>query len=210
MIKVQIVARSGASLAQRPASDGVGQLVAIGATIRGLRRKQGLSLRDLAELTGFSISFLSLVERGQSSISLTSLHTVGKALAVEMSAFFPAPSDEPEAPAVPHVTRLSGDGRLSTDSAHTYKLLGGRGFKSTLEPVHVTIAPCDDTRDAYAHEGEEFAYVLSGRLVFVVDGVEYRLGAGDSIHYQSTIPHTVRNETNEPAEALWVLTTRLF
>jgi transcriptional regulator with XRE-family HTH domain len=210
MIKVQIVARSGASLAQRPASDGVGQLAAIGATIRGLRRKQGLSLRDLAELTGFSISFLSLVERGQSSISLTSLHTVGKALAVEMSAFFPAPSDEPEAPAVPHVTRLSGDGRLSTDSAHTYKLLGGRGFKSTLEPVHVTIAPCDDTRDAYAHEGEEFAYVLSGGLVFVVDGVEYRLGAGDSIHYQSTIPHTVRNETNEPAEALWVLTTRLF
>jgi transcriptional regulator with XRE-family HTH domain len=204
------VARSGASLAQRPASDGVGQLAAIGATIRGLRRKQGLSLRDLAELTGFSISFLSLVERGQSSISLTSLHTVGKALAVEMSAFFPAPSDEPEPPAVPHVTRLSGDGRLSTDSAHTYKLLGGRGFKSTLEPVHVTIAPCDDTRDAYAHEGEEFAYVLSGGLVFVVDGVEYRLGAGDSIHYQSTIPHTVRNETNEPAEALWVLTTRLF
>jgi len=197
-------------LAQRPASDGVGQLAAIGATIRGLRRKQGLSLRDLAALTGFSISFLSLVERGQSSISLTSLHTVGKALGVEMSAFFPARSEEPEPPAVPHVTRPSGDGRLSTDSAHTYKLLGGRGFKSTLEPVHVTIAPCDDTRDAYAHEGEEFAYVLSGRLVFVVDGVEYRLGAGDSIHYQSTIPHTVRNETNEPAEALWVLTTRLF
>jgi quercetin dioxygenase-like cupin family protein len=168
-----------------------------------------LSLRDLARLTGFSIGFLSLVERGQSSISLTSLHTVGKALGVEMNAFFPAPRDESE-PAVPHVTRLSGDGRLSPDSRHTYKLLGGRGFKSTLEPVHVTIAPGDDTRDAYAHEGEEFAYVLSGELVFVVDGAEYRLAAGDSIHYQSTIPHSVRNETTEPAEALWVLTTRLF
>jgi transcriptional regulator with XRE-family HTH domain len=204
------VARSGASYAQRPAPDGAGQLAAIGATIRNLRRKQGLSLRDLARLTGFSIGFLSLVERGQSSISLTSLHTVGKALGVDMSAFFPAPRDEPEPPAVPHVTRPSGAGRLSTDSAHTYKLLGGRGFNSTLEPVHVTIAPCNDTRDAYAHEGEEFAYVLSGRLVFIVDGVEYRLRAGDSIHYQSTIPHTFRNETNEPAEALWVLTTRLF
>jgi transcriptional regulator with XRE-family HTH domain len=204
------VAPRGASLAQRPAPDGVGQLAAIGATIRGLRRTQELSLRDLARLTGFSIGFLSLVERGQSSISLTSLHTVGKALGVDMSAFFSAPRDEPEPPAVPHVTRLSGDGRLSTDSAHTYKLLGGRGFNSTLEPVHVTIAPCDDTRDAYAHEGEEFAYVLSGRLVFIVDCVEYRLEAGDSIHYQSTIPHTFRNETDEPAEALWVLTTRLF
>jgi transcriptional regulator with XRE-family HTH domain len=197
-------------MALRSAPDGVGQVAAIGATIRGLRRKQGLSLRDLAQLTGFSIGFLSLVERGQSSISLTSLHTVGKALGVEMSAFFPAPREKPEPPALPHVTRLSGDGRLSTDSAHTYKLLGARGFKSTLEPVHVTIAPCDDSRDAYAHEGEEFVYVLSGRLVLIVDGVEYRLGAGESIHYQSTIPHTVRNETSEPAEALWVLTTRLF
>jgi transcriptional regulator with XRE-family HTH domain len=197
-------------MALRSAPESVGHVAAIGATIRGLRRKQGLSLRDLAQLTGFSIGFLSLVERGQSSISLTSLHTVGKALGVEMSAFFPAPREKPEPPALPHVTRLSGDGRLSTDSAHTYKLLGARGFNSTLEPVHVTIAPCDDSRDAYAHEGEEFVYVLSGRLVLIVDGVEYRLGAGESIHYQSTIPHTVRNETSEPAEALWVLTTRLF
>jgi transcriptional regulator with XRE-family HTH domain/mannose-6-phosphate isomerase-like protein (cupin superfamily) len=199
-----------ASVAHAPAADGAGQLAAIGATIRGLRRTQGLSLRELARLTGFSIGFLSLVERGQSSISLTSLHTVGKALGVEMSAFFPARREEPEAPAVPHVTRLSGDGRLSTDSAHAYKLLGGRGFNRTLEPVHVTVAPFDDTRDAYAHEGEEFAFVLSGRIVFIVDGVEYRLEAGESIHFQSTIPHTFFNETDEPAEALWVLTTRLF
>jgi transcriptional regulator with XRE-family HTH domain len=210
MIKSTVVASSEANVAQRSAQDGAGQLAAIGGTIRGLRREHGLSLRDLSRLTGFSIGFLSLVERGQSSISLTSLHTVARALGVDMSAFFPAPRGEPEPPAVPHVTRLSGGGQLSTDSAHTYKLLGGRGFNSTLEPVHVTIAPCDDTRDAYAHEGEEFAYVLSGQLVFIVDGVEYRLGAGDSIHYQSTIPHTVRNETSEPAEALWVLTARLF
>ncbi len=187
-----------------------GQLAAIGATMRAIRRRQGLSLRDLSRLTGFSIGFLSLVERGQSSISLTSLHTVAKALEADMSTFFPAPREEPEPPAVPHVTRWSRDGRLHTDAAHTYKLLGGRGFNRSLEPVHVTIAPCDDTRDAYAHDGEEFVYVLSGELVFIVDGVEYRLGPGDSIHYQSTIAHTVRNDASEPAEALWVLTTRLF
>ena len=54
--------------------------------MRGLRREKGLSLRDLGRATGFSISFLSLVERGRSSLSLASLHAI--ALGVEMSAFF--------------------------------------------------------------------------------------------------------------------------
>ncbi len=64
--------------------------------------------------------------------------------------------------------------------------------------------------DDYAHEGEEFAHVLSGALVFAVDGMEHRLETGDSIHYQSTVPHLIRNEDTRPAEVLWVLTPRLF
>lgn len=187
-----------------------GQLAAIGGTIRTLRRRRRLSLRDLSRLTGFSISFLSLVERGQSSISLTSLSTVAKALGTDMSTFFPAPRDQPEPPAVPHVLRASGDGRLTTDTAHTYRPLGGRGFNRTLEPVLATLAPCDDTNDANAHEGEEFAYVLSGELVFVVDGVEYRLRAGDSIHFQASVRHAVRNDASAPADVLFVLSSRLF
>jgi quercetin dioxygenase-like cupin family protein len=77
----------------------------------------------------------------------------------------------------------------------------------------VTIDPGEeaDPRDDHAHDGEEFAYVLSGALVFRVDGVEHRLEAGDGIHYQSTVPHLVRNESRaRPAEVLWVLTPRLF
>src|SRR5262249_9638314 len=70
------------------------RLVEIGSTIRRLRRERGLSLRDLGRSTGFSISFLSLVERGRSSISLTSLHTLAVALGVEMSEFFPKPQPE--------------------------------------------------------------------------------------------------------------------
>jgi quercetin dioxygenase-like cupin family protein len=46
--------------------------------------------------------------------------------------------------------------------------------------------------------------------VFSVDGVEHLLETGDSIHYQSTVPHLVRNDGAQPAEVLWVLTPRLF
>ena len=163
--------------------------MAIGGTIRRLRRERGLSLRDLGRATGFSISFLSLVERGRSSISLTSLHTVAIALEVEMSVFFPSPDAQPEPANAAHVSRRSGDARLQIHGAHTYRLLGATGFDRALEPLLVTIAAGEeaDSRDDYAHEGEEFAYVLSGELVFTVDGAEHRLEAGDCIHYQSTV-----------------------
>jgi uncharacterized cupin superfamily protein len=64
--------------------------------------------------------------------------------------------------------------------------------------------------EPYAHEAEEFVYVLAGELLFVIDGVDHRLGPGDSIHFQSTIPHSIHNDAGEPVEAVWVLTPRLF
>jgi transcriptional regulator with XRE-family HTH domain len=186
------------------------RLVEIGSTIRRLRRERGLSLRDLGRSTGFSISFLSQVERGRSSISLTSLHTLAISLGVEMSEFFPERLVEPAALA--RVNRRTGDSRLPIRGAHTYRLLGAAGFDRSLEPLLVTIAPDEeaDPRDDYAHDGEEFAYVLSGELVFTVDGVEHTLEAGDCIHWKSTVPHLVRNGGAVSAEVVWVLTPRLF
>jgi transcriptional regulator with XRE-family HTH domain len=196
----------------QPQEDNGGRLAELGATVRRLRRDRGMSLRDLGRATGFSIGFLSLVERGRSSISLTSLHTVAVALGVDMSAFFPAPTVQPEPPTAAHVNRRAGDTRLSIGSAHTYRLLGAPGFERALEPLLVTIEPgaTGDPRDVYAHEGEEFAYLLSGELVFDVNGVEHRLGAGDSIHFVSSGPHSVHNQGAQPAEVLWMLTPRLF
>ena len=64
--------------------------------------------------------------------------------------------------------------------------------------------------EQYSHEGEEFAYVLSGELVYIVDGIEYHLGPGDSIHLRSSVPHAMRNTKDEPVQAIWVLTPRLM
>lgn len=52
--------------------------------------------------------------------------------------------------------------------------------------------------------------MLSGELVFTVDGVEHTLEQGDCIHWNSTVPHLVRNDGRVPAEVVWVLTPRLF
>jgi quercetin dioxygenase-like cupin family protein/lambda repressor-like predicted transcriptional regulator len=182
----------------------------IGATIRALRHERGLSLRDLSRLTGFSISFLSLVERDRSSLALTSLHKIATALGTSVASFFPDVGRGRGA-AVPHVARASGGAsQLSTGSQRTYRILSGRGFSRVLEPLLVTVEPSDTIEEAYAHAGEEFAYILSGELLFVIDGIEHRLGPGDSIHFESTVPHSIHNDTDAPVEAVWVLTPRLF
>jgi transcriptional regulator with XRE-family HTH domain len=182
----------------------------VGATIRALRQERGLSLRDLSRLTGFSISFLSLVERGRSSLALTSLHKVATALGTSVGSFFPVVGPARESTA-PHVSRAAGGAsQLSTGSQRTYRILSGRGFSRVLEPLLVTVEPSETIEEAYTHAGEEFAYLLSGELLFVIDGIEHRLGPGDSIHFDSTVPHSIHNETDATVEAVWVLTPRLF
>lgn len=194
---------------------------AIGSAIRSRRQELGLSLRELSRLCGLSIGFLSLVERGRSSLALTSLSNIAKALGIELSSFFPAvevglaptltvPAPSKEGP-YPYVHRANDRSQLALiSSQRTYTMLSPRGPGLILEPIFVTIQPGDLLEEPYGHEGEEFAYVLSGELVFIVEDVEYRLGPGDSIHLRSHLSHAMRNDTERPVEAIWVLTPRLM
>jgi transcriptional regulator with XRE-family HTH domain len=192
----------------------------IGATIRAKRRERGMSLRELSRRTGLSIGFLSLVERGLSSLALTSLSNVAKALDLQLANFFPSEEEEetnevekttPKSGQLPYVHRASDGEQLAIiSSLRTYKMLSPRAPGLVLEPIFVTMQPGDIMDEPYSHEGEEFAYVLSGELVFLIDNTEYRLGPGDSIHFRSTVSHLIRNDTDEPVQAIWVLTPRLM
>lgn len=195
------------------------RLRTIGAAIRSRRQELNMSLRELSKQSGLSIGFLSLVERGRSSPALTSLSNVAKALGVELSSFFPAEEEEQNeaeetkqrVSPLPYVNRANDAAKLSIIlSQRIYKMLSPRIPGLVLEPIFVTVQPGDTMDEPYSHEGEEFAYVLSGELVFIVDGVEYRLGPGDSVHFRSTVSHAMRNDTDEPVQAIWVLTPRLM
>lgn len=204
--------RTAARVADRDNGIAVDAIREIGPAIRELRQKQGLSLRDLSGKAGCSISFLSLVERGRSSPALTSLLRIASALGTSVGSFFPdvAGRRDNGGGRMPHVARASGARQLSTGSQRTYRLLSGRGFDHVLEPLLVTVEPSETIEEPYTHEGEEFAYVLSGELLFIIDGVEHRLGRGDSIHFRPTVPHSIHNDTDEPVQAVWVLTPRFL
>ena len=195
----------------------------VGRRIREFRHDKGLTLRALAELTGRSIGFLSQVERGRSSISLTALREVAASLGRPMADFFdrgdePLPDDADDddgrvtAGPLWTFTRASGDPpEMLSSGVRTYKLLSARAAGLVLEPLIVHIAPGGMVEEIDpGHDGEEFAYVLKGELLYVIDGQEFRLGPGDSMHLRSNVPHLIHNDGDEVTVVVSVLTPRLF
>ncbi len=182
------------------------QLMQMGKTIRSLRRQQGLSLQDLSVASGLSASFLSMVERGLSTLALTSVFNVATALNVDIEELLPRTRTR----TMPHekmeVTRNFARNLIPIAIGdREYRFLSAHIEGRTLEPLLVSVKPTTHAEIPYRHKGEEFAWVIKGELVYIVEGHEHILRPGDSIHVISSVSHALRNDTDETAEAVWVL-----
>ncbi|KQQ05763.1 MULTISPECIES: cupin domain-containing protein [unclassified Rathayibacter] len=189
---------------------------ALGPRIRALRLEQSLSLRQLASRSGLSVGFLSQVERGLSSIALSSLHSVADALGVSLAALFgektPAATQETVSPdeVVFTISRAGERPARRESTGRHYELLSARSPGLVLEPMLVYIEPGGAKEAASPHAGEEFAYVLRGELIYEVAGREHRLGPGDSLYLRSNVPHTFYNDGDETTVVVSVVTPRHF
>lgn len=185
----------------------------VGGRLRQARKDAGLSLRALAKRSGLSIGFLSQVERGLSSTSLAALKELAAALDLDIRDFFgdSAPTTPARLPSSFTLTRATGENtREYVSGARSYRMLSQRGPDMTLEPMLVHIAPGGEPEESYGHPGEEFAYVLSGELVYTVDGVAHRLRPGDSVHLRSEVPHSLHNDSSTVCTVVSVVTPRMF
>lgn len=211
----------------------------IGHHLRTFRKELGLTLRGLSERSGLSIGFLSQLERGLTSISLTTLRDLAVTLGCDITDFFddvaPAAAAPAQVIAPPpadvirtgppvsgssglglsekYFTLTRGTGEHSSEyvsGQRTYRMLAKRARDLVLEPMLVTIAPGGVAAEMEVHAGEEFAYVIEGQLCYTVEGVEHRLYPGDSLHLKSAIPHSLYNDTDQVAVVVSVVTPRLF
>lgn len=173
--------------------------------IKELRIQNGLTLKDLSEKTDLSISFLSQVERGASSLAITSLKKIADSLNVKITDFF-----ENE----PNHSYLVKEGEQKPfkieGSAFTYTRLSGQFSGRSLEPMIVSLKPNQSSIQQYSHPGEEFYYVLKGAVIFTVDGTDYFMKKGDSIHFPSSSQHTMENPLSDESVILCVLTPVIF
>ena len=79
-----------------------------------------------------------------------------------------------------------------------------------MEPVLVTLKPHGCLPEDEAHNGEEFGYVMSGRIALYRDDIRHDVRAGESFYYEADRPHRIENPASRPARFLWVSTPPSF
>jgi len=179
----------------------------LGLKIRKLRKSKNLSIAELADKTNLSTGLISQIERDIIGPSVESLWKIAKALNVSIGYFF----DEENEPVFnPIVKRKDRKVIKTVHSDAAYELLS-TDLNRKIEFLYITLEPRDATRDELiSHEGEECGIVIKGRLMIRHGDSEYILEEGDSIYFNSTIPHRYINIGSEPCISIWAMTPPSF
>jgi transcriptional regulator with XRE-family HTH domain len=174
----------------------------LGANIRRVRKRRHLTIQQVANLSGLSISFISQVERDLLSPSVNSLQKISRALSIQIGGFF---DDHGQ---TGRIVRANARPRLiyPDRTEEEYLLTPVRSKK--LQVLYYRLKPGATSGDTpYSHNSdEECGIVLSGSLEVTVNGETYTLNAGDAITFESPLPHAWRNTSTKDCEALWVVT----
>jgi DNA-binding transcriptional MerR regulator/quercetin dioxygenase-like cupin family protein len=181
-----------------------GREVALGPRLRRLRHERGLTLEQASAGVGLSPSFLSELERDQSGASMVTLHRLLGYYDTTVAAVLREPGGR-----VARVRRAGRGRSMRGQGVLMEQLVDGR---SLLGVQMVTVAPRGGSEGGYAHDGEEFVYVLEGSLEVVLNEQErYVLRAGDSLAFPSSMVHSWRNPGRQAsARVLWVNTPPTF
>ncbi|KWF61812.1 helix-turn-helix domain-containing protein [Burkholderia pseudomultivorans] len=179
-------------------------IMRIGQRIRRLRREAKKTLLEVATEARLSVGFLSQVERHLTGISISSLVNVAKALNVPLGALIDQPRQ-----AQPDSHQGRRESYAVDRTSQWYERLSTTFVGSQINAVKVQMM--EGYRSEWvAHGGDEFVYVLDGRICYTVGKKDYPLSAGDSLHFDARKRHRVANVGDGPAELIVVGTLPLF
>ncbi len=187
------------------------RLSEVGWRIRSIRTRKRLTLRSLSAACGLSVGFLSQIERGLSSFSISSLRSICQALDVSLADVLVMSNGPGNAilvdPRHSAITKSDNRPHVSlSDSSIKYRFLSAGFPGRRFEAVIGEMAPGSHS-EPHTHEGEEFGYVLDGEIALVSDEGTHELGPGDSYHLMASTPHAC-NAGGSGAKVLWVQTAR--
>ncbi|MBT9156101.1 MAG: HTH-type transcriptional regulator PuuR [Firmicutes bacterium] len=181
-------------------------LTGIGSKIRDLRKERKLTLQDLADAIGISVSMISQVERGLAHPSIATLWKIASAFGVSVVYFFA----EPEKPKAIVVRAHEQKALKIPNPGATYHLLSP-DLNRKIEFLKIMLQPGQiDEGELVSHDGEECGYVVSGTLTVKVAEDRYTLHPGDSIYFDSCIPHRLLNFGTNMCLSIWAMTPPTF
>jgi transcriptional regulator with XRE-family HTH domain len=187
------------SLKQQESEDIQQQLSSFGTRLRELRLQRGMTLQELAALSGLSKAFLSRLESGDRQASISAVLTLCRIFCVTLASLF-----EPSAAGGLCTIIRAADAVEKTVNGLKYTPLSNAGSLFNVQPIRVRISPSRRGSEHYRHEGEEWVYVLHGRLTLSLAGRTYDLEEGDAAHFESRLPHRLIARGGRDAEILIV------
>ena len=177
----------------------------LGERLRAIREEKALSISKLAEITGYTKSFISQVEKNKTSPSISSLMRITDALGINPQEILHREGTSDKI----LVKKSERDRYFHEKSKAQFEFLFTKNPKRKMEPLFVTIES-GGCSDSYSHDGEEFGTVLKGTLELTVGNETFILEEGDCVYFNSQVEHHWKNNGPDEVVALWITTPPSF
>lgn len=167
--------------------------------MKELRLRRGWTLQELAARSALSKAFLSRLESGGRQASIAAALTLSRVFDVSLASLFESPPQETSCTIV-----RAADAVEKTANGLKYTPLSQAGRFFNVQPLRVKVPVSRRGNEHYHHDGEEWIYVLSGKLTLSLAGKTYDLEPGDAAHFESRLPHRLIARGQHDAEVLVV------
>lgn len=177
----------------------------IGEKIKRIRVKNSLTQEELADRCELTKGFISQVERDLTSPSITTLIDILEGLGTNLKDFFSDTVDEKIVFSKQDFFKTENE-----DLNYIIKWIIPNAQKNSMEPILIEIEPGGKTKQDNPHEGEEFGYIISGRIILHLGDKQYKVKKGESFYYKANSNHYISNNGKSKANIIWVSTPPSF
>ena len=178
------------------------QIKQIAERLKGLRDSLELSVKEMAARSNRTPEEIRRYETGETDIPMSFLFDVAQHFNIDTSTLI---SGEEPRMTTYFLTRFGKGKSVERNKAYKYQALASGYVHPNAEPFEVTVEPNDREIYLNSHEGEEFNYVLEGRLLFRINNKDLILNAGDSIYFDSSCPHGMKALDNTRVRFLAII-----
>lgn len=175
----------------------------IGAKIKRLRLSNQLTLEELANRSELTKGFLSQLERDLTSPSIATLENILEALGTNLKDFFSEDEDE-------QIVFSKDDFFENTQDDYKISYIIPNAQKNEMEPILIELKEDKKSMEIDPHDGEEFGYVIQGKVTLVNGEEEYNVKKGETFYLKGNLPHYIINKNDTLAKVIWVSTPPIF
>jgi len=177
----------------------------LGKNIKALRKQKNVTLQELADRTSLTKSYLSKIERSKKVPPYSTVNRIAMALEVEVTYLLSANLEYSSDIRLSFTKKNEGKIVETLGSSYGYKYEALGFTKPGKNMLPYIIKAAFNEKSIFQHEGEEFIYVLEGKYEFIYDGEKYIMEEGDSVYFDSGVPHSARSVGKKQAKVLAIM-----